>query len=194
MSVTQVLSNHLDGPLGRWWHPFSAWLSGAPYRAFSKHALAKDIRTGLPRAVFDNFYKFAFVRNPWDWNVSNYHYILKHPDHYQHAELKALGGFEAYVDWQVDNHYTQKYVLADETGNLVVDYVGHMERLEADFNHILSHLGLPPVKIPHKNRSDHTDYRGYYNDHTRALIAELFSDDIEAFGYTFDGLKSSAHE
>ena len=45
---------------------------------------------------------------------------------------------------------------------------------------------------PHRNRSGHKDYRTYYTDETRDLVAEAFRGDIETFGYTFDGLAAEA--
>ena len=41
--------------------------------------------------------------------------------------------------------------------------------------------------LPHLNQSVHRDYRSYYNERTRALVAENFQPDIERFGYSFDG-------
>jgi len=39
--------------------------------------------------------------------------------------------------------------------------------------------------LPHVNKSHHHDYREYYNNHTRQLVAEHCKTDIELFGYEF---------
>ena len=44
-----------------------------------------------------------------------------------------------------------------------------------------------PVAIPEKNKSRSPDYREVYDAKTRALVAELHAEDIEYFGFTFDG-------
>jgi hypothetical protein len=63
--------------------------------------------------------------------------------------------------------------------------VGRYETLAADFAQVCDRLKLR-VELPHVNQSVHQDYRTYYSEHTRQLVAEHFAADIRLFGYTFD--------
>lgn len=156
------------------------------------HLKAVEARDLLPPDVFRDYFKFAFVRNPWDWQVSLYHYTLKAKDHKQHEMTKAFRDFDEYIRWRVaeDLHLQEEFVT-DPEGNLIVDYVGHLESLNDDFAQVCAEVGIPPVSMPHANPSRHKDYRTYYSDETRAMVAEAFRGDIERFGYTFDGLAAT---
>lgn len=153
------------------------------------HLTAAQARELLPASVFDGYFKFAFVRNPWDWQVSLYHFMLKETGHHQHALARSFGSFDAYLRWRVESDlHLQEAFVTDAEGRLIVDHVGHMETLAADFAHICARVGIPPISVPHVNRSRHRDYRSYYSDASRELVAQAFKADIERFGYTFDGL------
>jgi len=164
------------------------------------HSKARDVQTELEPEVFTSFYKFAFVRNPWDLMVSMYHFILREPEAARHAEVKALGSFDAFLEWVVKTPdpfprgitKTQREMLTDPRGNLLMDFVGHYETLEEDFAHVCSVLQIENT-LPHLNRTQHQDYRTYYNQQTERLVGEHFRPDVESFGYTFDGSAKPRH-
>lgn len=159
------------------------------------HAKAREARRGLPREVFDGFYKFAFVRNPWDWQVSMYHFILKETDHVHHRRVREMADFGEYLEWVVrtDKPFArgatklQKDMLTDEAGRLLVDFVGRYENLAEDFAAVCRQLDLS-AELPRLNQSRaHRDYQSYYNTRTRQLVEEHFQPDIALFGYNFEG-------
>ena len=166
----------------------------AVWEALLIHAKASDAQKELLPEVFDSYYKFAFVRNPWDWQVSMYHFILSEPTHVKHALVTSLGSFERYLEWvsETPNPYAkgatklQKEVLSDGEGKLLVDFVGRYETLAQDFAQVCQHLNIT-AHLLHVNKSAHHDYRAYYTARTRQLVAEHFAADIELFGYSFAG-------
>jgi Sulfotransferase family len=152
-----------------------------------RHATARAIRAELPPEIFDEFYKFAFVRNPWDWQVSLYHFALNDPSHAQHQFTKSFKSFEKYLEWRVDGHYRlQKDFVVDDQGQLIVDFVGRYETLARDFATICNRVGIDNPGLPHHRPSAHRDYRTYYTPRTAALVAEAFKEDIEFFGYELE--------
>jgi len=158
------------------------------------HATAQAVKKELTADVYNSFYKFAFVRNPWDWQVSMYHFILKQTDHVRHDLVKSMSGFDEYIEWVISekNPYPrgatkyQKDMLIDKQGNLLVDYIGRYEMLNRDFDHVCQKLKLD-TSLPTLNQSHHRDYRSYYDAKTRRQVATSFCEDIEMFDYTFDG-------
>jgi len=151
------------------------------------HAHATQVRDALPARFFNEFYKFAFARNPWDWQVSLYNFALKDPTHHQHELTKSLGSFEKYVEWRVNEELRlQKDFVVDERGELIMDFVGRYEALERDFNEVCGRVGVSS-RLPHLNKTPRKSYTDYYTSQTAALVAEAYKEDVEFFGYDFEG-------
>jgi len=166
------------------------------WQALLLHAKARDAQKELPADVFTSFFKFGFVRNPWDWQVSMYYFILRENTYAKHELVKGLRGFEEYVEWVVSTSdpypkgtpKLQSEMLTDAQDNLLVDFVGRYETLTQDFRQLCQRLKIE-ASLPHLNATVHRDYRTYYNEHTKQLVATHFQADVELFGYTFDGYR-----
>lgn len=199
MSIRQVLQPYSQEPdTFKLKRPAQA-VNGQPnplyemWESLLWHAKAKDAQKYLPTAIFEQYYKFAFVRNPWDWQVSMYHFILKEADHVKREFVENMTDFEEYLEWVIATKTPypkgatklQQDMLVDKSNQLLVDYVGRYETLADDFNQVCRRLQLEAT-LPHINKSQHRDYRSYYNDRTRQLVADYFQADIALFGYRFD--------
>jgi hypothetical protein len=157
-------------------------------------AKARDVKKELPAEVYNSFYKFAFVRNPWDWQVSYYHFILKEKTHIRYELVKSMDSFEKYLEWVINTknpfpkgtNKLQREHITDSEGKLIIDFIGRYETLETDFNDVCQLLNLQ-TSLPHLNTSKHRNYQEYYNAKTIKLVEEHFQEDIALFGYTFDG-------
>jgi hypothetical protein len=160
-----------------------------------RHAKAIAAREMLPREVYDRLFKFAFVRNPWDLQVSSFHHIRRERPHllgphqdfaaFLRHKLDPARPYQYHIDTSIER---QSDYLVDLHGNVIVDFVGRYERLEEDFAEACRRIGIAPPALPHRRRATDRgrDYRGYYTDETRALVADHFRPDIEMFGYPFD--------
>ena len=163
------------------------------------HPTVVKIRKELGELIFEDYYKFAFVRNPWDLQVSMYHFILKETAHTHHQTVKAMASFNDYLHWMMATKKPfakgatkfQQQMLCDETGKVLVDFVGRYENLNADFDYLCQRLNIQAT-MPHLNQSKHRDYRNYYNAQSRDLVADYFKEDIALFGYEFEGYQNHA--
>lgn len=108
----------------------------------------------IRQELFDKYFKFSFVRNPWDRMVSFYKFF----------NISRRCNFKTFVmdrfwDDLMFNHYfwvvvPQCNFICDEKGKLLVDYVGRYENLQEDFYEVCKNIGLPLLKLPVENKSE----------------------------------------
>ena len=155
------------------------------FRSMKAHSTAAECRDFLGQEKWDSMFTFSFVRNPWDWQVSLYHFIQTNKFNHQSRMISEMS-FDDYIKWRVEeDRHLQKDFVYDRHGNLLVDFVGKLENLNADFKTVTDRIGIN-VELPHENASKHDAWRSYYTDETAALIAEAYAEDIEAFDYSFE--------
>jgi hypothetical protein len=155
------------------------------YKKLPVHATAQEIRDELGEDKYAQYFKFAFVRNPWDWQVSAYHYGKSRRLHKHYKIINSFKDFNEYIAWRVMSGVkTQSDFLCDKQNNLIVDYIGRIENFSHDFSEICSNLNIH-ASLPHENKSKHTDYHEYYNEESIELIRNAYKADIERFGYEY---------
>jgi hypothetical protein len=164
-----------------------------------RHAKAIAAKELLPREYFEALFKFAFVRNPWDLQVSSFHHIRRERPQY----LGDHRDFRSFLRWKLDparpyqfhidtSMELQTDYLIDLQGNFIVDYIGRYESLREDFAAICGHVGIATPALPHRRRAHDrgVDWRHYYDDATAELVGAHFARDIEWLGYGFDSSSS----
>lgn len=159
-------------------------------RRFRGHCTALDVKRSIPAAQFQGLFKFGFVRNPWSMLVSLYNYIPTRPTH-RYCQRVADMTFAEFADeWSQRPEILQVPRVCDQDGSLLLDFVGYLENISEDTARICERIGIRG-NLPVKNASTKTDYRHMYTDELRDLVAERLADDIQFFGYNFDGYSTT---
>lgn len=152
---------------------------------FHGHITASKVISIIGREEFDRYFSFAIVRNPWDWQVSLYKYMLGNPKHHQHSIIKDLGSFDAYILWRCEEQrFYQKDFIYSENGELLVNFVGRFEYIQEDFKTICDRIGIS-TSLPMRNVSNTESYKNFYTDETIELVRRAYEPDIKLFGYDF---------
>lgn len=158
------------------------------HKSLKKHAHAKEIRKYMKKDQWREYFKFAFVRNPWDLFVSLYFWLKNHSPHSKIRQKNIL--FKQFItnfyhnqDKAVLMGQGQKPFIFDAR-KCLVDYVGKYETLESDVGAISSRLGVS-LSLPHIFKTDHKKYKKYYNSRTHDMIAKVCAEDIRIFNYSF---------
>lgn len=172
------------------------------YALFGNHAGShrrlRDYYNVFPESTIREYYKFAFVRNPWDRLVSTYVFLKKggmtdKDKAWADANLSEYDDFGTFVrKWiNPENIYTyihfipQFEFVIDKNGESGVDFVGRFENLNRDFETVAQQLGIESeLKKVNSSRKD-SEYRSFYDDETREIVAKVYARDIEMFNYEF---------
>ena len=171
----------------------------------NKHATLADYRAALEREVYAGLFKFAVIRNPWDWLVSWYfspRRLLKR----DLAEGAPAWDREAFLGLLDEVPTFRHYLAAPTLGQRLAETTGlrrpapldgdvdallRFEHLDEDFQAVCRRLDIPPVPLPVRNRSARGPYAEYYDDELAERVREKFHEVIAYGGYTFDAATSA---
>ncbi|MDF1614763.1 sulfotransferase family 2 domain-containing protein [Desulfurivibrio dismutans] len=152
----------------------------------SGHPTATDIQRAFPEE-WHSYFKFCFVRNPYERAVSDYLYLTREsadaPSFSNYirnlSESKRdVHGRDKYDNWPM-------YTIGDQP---VMDFIGRYEKLQEDFARAMERVGLPEVRLTasEKRRNYRKPWRDYYGPGDRELVGALYGKEISYFDYTFE--------
>jgi hypothetical protein len=151
------------------------------------HISAMQIKPVLGDQTFNDYFKFAFVRNPFDRFVSYCAFISRDTGHFESTPL----AFMKYVVKELRPierilYRPQHEFLTGPDGGLLVDFVGRTEQMQASYDAVCARIGVPSTALEQVNASSHRPYWSYYDDELIALVTEQYQDDLTLFNYRFD--------
>ncbi len=157
-----------------------------------QHLFARHIKQEVGEELFDSYFKFGFVRNPWDRIISQFFYQKRRRDLNEFLNIDREIDFKDFLyaikDGEMHVHWDEQWkFLMDEEGNQMVDFIGRFENLQEDFDKVCDNINAAKIELPHENFTVHEPYQYYYDDESRELVAEMYDKDIKLFNYKYDG-------
>jgi len=150
------------------------------------HLSLRQVRPHLGEQAFSSYFKFAFVRNPFDRFVSYCAFMtrdtgafLRNPRVVMNEILFGLRPL-GHILFQ-----PQHALLVDEDGTLLTDQVGRVEDMQASYDAVCARIGIPSSPLGQVNSSKRGDYRQYYDQALIDGVTELYRRDLELFDYRF---------
>lgn len=143
------------------------------------HKLPPLIERIVGDKIFKSYFKFTFVRNPWDRMVSVYH---------AYQQINWKGAVVDYVRSLTFEEYIRKpndeILVPQWMKTIGVDKVYRFEAYAKGMKDVCKRL-----KVPYENfvkyKTKHEHYTKYYTPELRELVYQYFYIDIKRFGYKF---------
>lgn len=150
------------------------------------HLSLRQIAPFVGEDVLRDYFKFAFVRNPFDRFVSYCSFMTRGTDAFDRDPAGVMHHILFVLrPTQHILFQPQHTLLVDEHGALMTDYVGRVEQMQASYDAICERLGIASRTLERVNSSRRGDYRQYYDRKLIDGVSELYARDLELFGYQF---------
>ena len=150
------------------------------------HITVTEIRPHLEPDIWRDYFKFGFVRNPYDRFVSTCFFLNRRNPDFTNSAVQFMKRALTVERFRrrvlVRPQFEQ---LTDEQGDIALDFVGRYENLQADYNTVCDRLQIPAADLARKNPSQHQSYASYYDDELRDIVGNFYKEDLRLFGYDF---------
>lgn len=157
-----------------------------PESQWWNHMSAADIKRQIGDEIWNSYFKFCTVRNPFDRLISRFFHLraarkididTARPDHAQFEQwlhTRARGGGDR-----------NRYLIE---GKFCLDDVIRFERLHADMERMCDRFGLPwnPAAFPHAKRGlrpEGATIASMYTDTAEAIVRKQYAFEFDLFGY-----------
>lgn len=149
------------------------------------HISLEQLRPHIGRDIFDAYFKFAFVRNPFDRFISYCSFMTRDIGAFDQDPKRVMRIMLAQAPVHHIWFAPQYGFVFDEDGGMLADEVGRVEDMQSSYDRVCERIGIPSAALEKANASRRGDYRGYYDDQMVEAVAKLYARDIELFGYQF---------
>jgi hypothetical protein len=152
-----------------------------------------------------SYYKFTFVRNPYDRVFSSWKYCVKKKrcfSSFKDYIFTNYKHFENHIDFNNKNYiYLHGFIsqyeqLVNKYKRLDINYIGRFENINNDLNIILTHLGIKNIlhidELQNNVKINETNiyinnilayYYDHYDDSILSKVNDLFFNDFKVFNY-----------
>ena len=149
------------------------------------HISLAQLRPYMKPADFAAFFKFAFVRNPFDRFVSYASFITREAGNFDRDPKGVMRYFIANPPMEHILFRPQHEFVTDQHGVLLADHIGRVEQMQQSYDEICARIGIATATLDVVNSSRRNDYRQYYDQALIDGVSRLYGRDLELFGYEF---------
>lgn len=149
------------------------------------HVSYRQLSDAVGAAALTTFFRFAFIRHPYDRFVSVCAFLARTDPTYNQSPIEWMK--KALLRPQFCKRVLvapQHSLLSDASGEVILDFVGRFETLQTDFDAVCDRLQLPRVALAHRNSSAHASYQELLDSELRESLWRRYEQDFSTFNYS----------
>jgi hypothetical protein len=167
-------------------------------RRWFDHMPAWQVKRQLDPSIWNSYFKFCVIRNPFDKVVSAFHFFqgMEERGFHKMPVGPAESEIERFRSWveieigkrrRVVDRYC--YTIKD---SICVDYFIRFENLKHDIGEVCKRVEVPLqlASLPNfvsRFRPQEIPLLDYYDEPTRQVVERVFDFELAEFGYQFPG-------
>lgn len=152
-----------------------------------EHQTASELHALVGDAEWYGSFTFALVRNPFDRLVSIYTAGRGHRRPRTRARYESMS-FDAWVREELCAEESPRITARRRYSEWIdepVEYVGRFEEVGDAWARVAGAVGVELSELPQIHRTEHGHYRDLFDDATRRLVEDYFSEDLDLYEYAF---------
>lgn len=192
---------------GQWWKHI--WAKGMRRRigpeAWNSHFTFAFVRNPYDMVLslysmytqyleYTNVERHPDLYHPWNQYDDFEHFIISmgrrsyDSDSNWRRQLAKLGARSQHQVWESlrnlqTSYLTESWKGMDGPGEILVKFVGRFEHLQADFDKVCDHIGIPRLELPSVGGTHHPPFDEIYTPSMADIVRAHFDIDIRRFGY-----------
>lgn len=163
-------------------------------KKLSRHAYPKEYLEKFPEKTKE-YFKFTFVRNPFDRLVScwirssklytkDFNKIKLDHRNKKFFENYVRPEFQKFVKYNLRSllynaHFRPQYLWHE---NIDYDFIGRFEFLNDDLKYVIGKINIVSYKIRKLSSTQRVPWADYYNDETKEMVKNLYNEDFKIWG------------
>jgi hypothetical protein len=157
---------------------------------YGEHTPGWLVRRRVGEDIWNSYFKFTIVRDPFDRCVSRYFYTKKYFEETGADEIWDRRSFDQFLRYHPEQ-INENWPMYTEKDQVILDQVARYENLEEDLGEVSRTIGLPQnlyedmrrISAKSGYRPKGVQPRDLIDGVQRRLIAMLCREEIRTFGY-----------
>ena len=140
-------------------------------------------KMGMTPQKWDTYYKFCFVRNPYDRIISGWYHVNKLNQSF--TNYLSMSNKCNDVEF-IHVFMSQVRNIINEKGNINhINFIGRFENLEEDLHKVLKNIGFNQIihQSKNMNKRDHHPFYTYYNQLALSKVNYILREDFNYLGF-----------